>query len=54
MQWEKLERSYAALEATLHALTPADHFNVLLFNSQITPFKPAPIAADPGHHPAGP
>ncbi len=47
MQFEKLERSYAALEATLHALTPTDRFNVLLFNAKVTPFKPAPIPADP-------
>ncbi len=47
MQWEKLERSYAALEATLHSLQPADRFNLILFNQTVTPFKPAPIAADP-------
>jgi len=47
MQWEKLERSYAALEAVLRSLAPADHFNVLLFNASVTPFKPAPVAADP-------
>jgi len=46
MQWEKLERSYAALEAVLRALTPADHFNLLLFNQSVTSFKPAPVAAD--------
>jgi Ca-activated chloride channel family protein len=47
MQWDKLERSYAALEATLRTLKPADHFNVLLFNQSVTPFKPQPIAATP-------
>jgi Ca-activated chloride channel family protein len=47
MQWDKLERSYAALEATLHTLKPADHFNVLLFNQSVTPFNPQPIAATP-------
>jgi len=47
MQWEKLERSYAALEATLHTLKPADRFNVLLFNQTVTSFKPQPIAATP-------
>ena len=46
MQWEKLERSYAALEAVLRSLTPGDHFNVLLFNAGVTPFKPAPVVAD--------
>jgi len=47
MQWEKLERSYAALEATLRSLKPTDRFNVLLFNQSVAPFKPAPVAADP-------
>ena len=47
MQWEKLERSFAALEATLHALAATDRFNVLLFNSGVSSFKPAPVAADP-------
>jgi Ca-activated chloride channel family protein len=45
MQWEKLERSYAALEATLHTLKPADRFNVLLFNQNVTNFQPQPVAA---------
>jgi Ca-activated chloride channel family protein len=48
MQWEKLERSYAALEATLHALKPADRFNVLLFNQKVAAFQPQPVAATPG------
>jgi Ca-activated chloride channel family protein len=47
MQWEKLERSYAALEATLRSLKPADHFNVLLFNQNVTPFHPQPLSATP-------
>ena len=47
MQWEKLERSYAALEKILRALRPADKFNLLLFNTQVQPFQPAPVAADP-------
>ncbi len=46
MQWEKLERSYAALEAVLRSLAPGDRFNVLLFNASVTSFKPAPVAAD--------
>ncbi len=45
MQWEKLERSYRALDALLHSLRPADRFNLLLFNSEVTPFSPAPIPA---------
>jgi len=34
MQWEKLERSYQALETLLHTLRPADHFGLVLFNNQ--------------------
>jgi Ca-activated chloride channel family protein len=47
MQWEKLERSYAALEAVLRSLKPADRFNVLLFNQAVASFKPQPVAAAP-------
>jgi Ca-activated chloride channel homolog len=47
MQWDKLERSYAALEKILLSLTPADHFNLLLFNQDIAIFQPQPVAADP-------
>src|SRR5271169_4426464 len=38
MQWEKLERSYQALEALLRTLRPADRFNLLLFNNQTQSF----------------
>src|SRR5260370_7803597 len=41
MQWDKLERSYEALEKILHSLTPQDHFNVMLFNSKVSTFQPA-------------
>jgi Ca-activated chloride channel family protein len=34
MQWEKLERSYQALETLLHNLHPNDHFGLVLFNSE--------------------
>lgn len=34
MQWEKLERSYQAFETLLHNLRPADHFGLVLFNSE--------------------
>jgi Ca-activated chloride channel family protein len=34
MQWEKLERSYQALETLLRTLRPADHFGLVLFNSE--------------------
>jgi Ca-activated chloride channel family protein len=47
MQWEKLERSYGALEKLLLILRPQDHFNVLLFNQDVTAFQPHPVAADP-------
>lgn len=46
MQWDKLERSYAALEKVLLSLTPADHFNLVLFNQDVTVFQPQPVAAD--------
>jgi Ca-activated chloride channel family protein len=41
MQWDKLERSYEALQKVLHSLTPQDHFNLLLFNSKVSAFQPA-------------
>jgi Ca-activated chloride channel homolog len=47
MQWDKLERSYAALEAVLLSLKPSDHFSLLLFNQDVVAFKPQPIAATP-------
>ena len=34
MQWEKLERSYQALETLLRTLRPADHFGLVLFNTE--------------------
>jgi Ca-activated chloride channel family protein len=45
MQWDKLERSYAALEATLRSLKPTDQFSLLCFNQDVTPFQPQPVAA---------
>ena len=45
MQWEKLERSYQALETLLRTLKPTDRFNLILFNSQAQ-FQPTPISAD--------
>ncbi|MGO9230768.1 MAG: VIT domain-containing protein [Bryobacteraceae bacterium] len=47
MQWEKLDREFQALEGLLHALQPADAFNVLLFNTHTATFAPAPVAASP-------
>jgi Ca-activated chloride channel homolog len=46
MQWEKLERSYQALETLLRALKPNDKFNLILFNSQTQIFQPSPTPAD--------
>ena len=43
MQWEKLERSYQALEALLRSLKPVDQFNVLLYNDRITRFSASPV-----------
>jgi Ca-activated chloride channel family protein len=45
MQWEKLERSYAAMEAVLRALHPSDKFNLILFNSKVANFQPQPVEA---------
>ncbi|HZY59176.1 MAG TPA: VWA domain-containing protein, partial [Candidatus Binataceae bacterium] len=47
MQWEKLERSYAAASKLLESLRPQDQFNLLLFNMRVDAFRPAPVAADP-------
>jgi Ca-activated chloride channel family protein len=49
MQWEKLERSYSAMEKLLRSLTPADHFNLLLFNQDVLSFQPAPVGATPAN-----
>lgn len=46
MQWEKLERSYAAAAKTLQSLQPQDRFNLLLFNTRVDSFRPAPVPAD--------
>ncbi|HEY2857217.1 MAG TPA: VIT and VWA domain-containing protein [Terracidiphilus sp.] len=46
MQWEKLERSYAAAAKVLGGLRPQDRFNLLLFNTRVESFKPSPVAAD--------
>jgi Ca-activated chloride channel homolog len=47
MQWEKLERSYQALETLLHTLRPADHFGLVLFNTEtlIVPVSSANTAS---------
>jgi len=45
MQWEKLERSYAAMETVLRSLHPEDHFNLLLFNNKVAAFQPDLVPA---------
>ena len=46
MQWEKLERSYRAMEALLRSLRPSDRFNLLLFNTELNWFDKRPAIAD--------
>ena len=43
MQWEKLDRNFQALESLLHSLKPTDKFNLMLFNTTVSPFTPAPL-----------
>jgi Ca-activated chloride channel family protein len=47
MQWDKLERSYEAMQKVLHSLSADDHFNLLMFNSKVTAFQPAVSGATP-------
>jgi Ca-activated chloride channel family protein len=47
MQWDKLERSFAACETALRRLRSSDSFNLLLFNSDVQPFSPRTLAATP-------
>ena len=47
MQWEKLERSYQALEGLLRKLTPRDKFNVLVYNEAVAPFATSATPASP-------
>jgi Ca-activated chloride channel family protein len=46
MQWDKLERSYGALEKLLLSLRPQDHFSLLLFNQDVAAFQPQLVVAD--------
>ncbi|HMC32278.1 MAG TPA: VIT and VWA domain-containing protein, partial [Candidatus Angelobacter sp.] len=41
MQWDKLERSYEAMQKVLHSLSANDQFNLLMFNSKVAPFQPS-------------
>ena len=47
MQWDKLERSFAACESALRRLRPTDSFNLLLFNSELKLLAPQPRPATP-------
>jgi Ca-activated chloride channel homolog len=47
MQWDKLERSYEAMQKILHSLSGDDHFNLLMFNSKVNAFQPAMSGATP-------
>jgi Ca-activated chloride channel family protein len=47
MQWDNLERSFAACETALRRLRPTDSFNLLLFNSEVDLFAPEPHPATP-------
>lgn len=48
MQWDKLDRSYQALETILLSLRPLDRFNLITFDSEPRPYTPAlqPAALD--------
>lgn len=46
MQWEKLERSYMALEKLLRSVRPVDRFHLFLFHSDVTAFSPQPSGPD--------
>jgi Ca-activated chloride channel family protein len=41
MQWDKLDRSFQALETILLGLRAVDRFNLILFDSQPRPFAPS-------------
>jgi Ca-activated chloride channel homolog len=43
MQWDKLDRSFQALESLLGSLRPVDHFNVMLFNTRLSWFARRPV-----------
>lgn len=45
IRWDKLERQYEALEKILYSLQPQERFQLLLFNSAVSAFQPAPVAA---------
>ena len=46
MQWDKLDRSFQALESLLESLRPEDRFNVLVFNTRVSWFAKEPVPAN--------
>ncbi|MEW5974494.1 MAG: VIT domain-containing protein [Acidobacteriota bacterium] len=47
VRWDRLTRQFEALEKVLEHLLPQDRFQLLLFNSRTTAFRPAPVQATP-------
>src|SRR5579862_4351106 len=47
MQWEKLERSFHALESLLRSLRASDRFNLLVYNEKVAPLGPSPVEGTP-------
>lgn len=45
MQWDKLDRSYRALETVLLGLRPQDRLNLIAYDSEPRAFRPALVAA---------
>jgi Ca-activated chloride channel family protein len=45
MHGEKLTRAVEAIDYFLHSLSPADRFNLILFNEETNFFSPAPVEA---------
>ncbi len=45
MQWEKLDRSFRALESLLRSLKPTDRFNLLVYNEKVAAYGPQPVDA---------
>src|SRR5262245_8727472 len=45
IRWDKLERQFEALEKILYHLQPEDRFQLLLFNSKVTRFRPGAVLA---------
>ncbi len=47
MNWEKLDKSYQAVEGVLRSLLPQDSFNLILFNDDILAFSDKAVDAKP-------